>query len=381
MLPSFGDLRVIMAGFESMRLGFDPLVENPCDPWGRSMNYPRIWQKLEFLGLTQTHSNLVGVIFGLIYAAACFLVVRSCRRFSEMCLMMAGFMSPVSILCIERGNIDLLIFTLTTVLSLIVSGASTKKRFFGVALVFFSAFFLKLYPIFCSLVFLRYRLRIQLAILALSLIVVFVYVVFQADELRLIRSATPAATSMSYGLDVIWMQISKTHPAAGPWAKVLSIGVYIGCLMLIPVAAIQTGKKRGSLRPVTHLELASFRIAAGVYLGTFALGNNYDYRLIFVIPAIGLLMRCAQFSAGPDSSSMERTVASLVLMSLMLSVWHLVILQHLARYLGPLGFHIAFVIDGVANWLMVAGFCWYLGATWYCSELEIQSGNVSVSGP
>ena len=44
MLPLFADMRVITAGSECIRLGYDVLVENPCDPWNREMNYPRIWE-------------------------------------------------------------------------------------------------------------------------------------------------------------------------------------------------------------------------------------------------------------------------------------------------------------------------------------------------
>jgi hypothetical protein len=41
--PCFADLRVITSGLDCIRKGQDPLISNPCDPWGRQMNYPRIW--------------------------------------------------------------------------------------------------------------------------------------------------------------------------------------------------------------------------------------------------------------------------------------------------------------------------------------------------
>jgi hypothetical protein len=43
MIPTFGDARVITSGWECTRLGYDVLQDNPCDPFGRAMNYPRIW--------------------------------------------------------------------------------------------------------------------------------------------------------------------------------------------------------------------------------------------------------------------------------------------------------------------------------------------------
>jgi hypothetical protein len=44
--PYFADLRTITGGAESHELGYDPLLNNPRDPWERTMNYPRIWQCL-----------------------------------------------------------------------------------------------------------------------------------------------------------------------------------------------------------------------------------------------------------------------------------------------------------------------------------------------
>src|SRR5262245_12606830 len=50
----FFDARNLTAAWECQRLGYDPLYESPCDPWGRPVNYPRVWLLLGVLGLGQS---------------------------------------------------------------------------------------------------------------------------------------------------------------------------------------------------------------------------------------------------------------------------------------------------------------------------------------
>ena len=66
MYPYFADLRTITGGAESWALGYDPLVNNPGDPWGRLMNYPRVWQMLFRAGIDQTDTVYFGVAFFLL---------------------------------------------------------------------------------------------------------------------------------------------------------------------------------------------------------------------------------------------------------------------------------------------------------------------------
>jgi len=40
MSPPFADIRSILAGVEAQRLGYDPIYQNPLDPFGRIKAYP-----------------------------------------------------------------------------------------------------------------------------------------------------------------------------------------------------------------------------------------------------------------------------------------------------------------------------------------------------
>ncbi|MDA0348673.1 MAG: hypothetical protein O3C43_19480 [Verrucomicrobia bacterium] len=59
---SFSDLRVITAGAESRREGLDPMVDNAKDPWKRQLNYPRVWQQIVHLGISQNHTVPIALV-------------------------------------------------------------------------------------------------------------------------------------------------------------------------------------------------------------------------------------------------------------------------------------------------------------------------------
>jgi hypothetical protein len=75
-LPFFADMRVITAGAECVRLGYDVLIENPCDPWQRQMNYPRVWSIPASWGLNQSHTVILGLLCGSLFFILTFTLQR-----------------------------------------------------------------------------------------------------------------------------------------------------------------------------------------------------------------------------------------------------------------------------------------------------------------
>ena len=70
----FADILTVLTGAECLRAGHDPLVSNPCDPWGRTLNYPRVWLWLGTL-VRPPQAWLVGLATALVFFAAVFRVV------------------------------------------------------------------------------------------------------------------------------------------------------------------------------------------------------------------------------------------------------------------------------------------------------------------
>jgi hypothetical protein len=73
----FFDARNLTAAWECQRLGYDPMYENPCDPWGRPLMYLRPWLLLGALGLNQSHTfGLAAVLIAVMFLSFSLLVGR-----------------------------------------------------------------------------------------------------------------------------------------------------------------------------------------------------------------------------------------------------------------------------------------------------------------
>lgn len=111
LTPHFTDLRTITGGAASFAQGLDPMVNNPGDPWGRRMNYPRIWQSLYLFGVNQDHTTYLGIIFICLFLVGIILILPN-TNYTTLLFVMLAVLSPATLLGIERGNIDLLMFFL-----------------------------------------------------------------------------------------------------------------------------------------------------------------------------------------------------------------------------------------------------------------------------
>jgi len=111
MSPAFADLRVITHGADAVAMGMDPLINNPGDPWGRPLNYPRIWQSLYSIGINKSHTVGLGVGIILCFLAGVVMVLPNVSN-KTIALVIGALVSPAILLGVERGNIDLFIFFL-----------------------------------------------------------------------------------------------------------------------------------------------------------------------------------------------------------------------------------------------------------------------------
>jgi hypothetical protein len=104
--------------------------------------------------------------------------------------------------------------------------------------------------------------------------------------------------------------------------------------------------------------LAAFRMGASVYVGTFLLGNNWDYRLAFLVLVVPQLMQW--IGAG---SKRLRTATYISMTALLLSCWHFLLYKiPFYPFFGSAHeFWIAF--DEVANWVLFASLAFLLFAS------------------
>ena len=160
-----------------------------------------------------------------------------------------------------------------------------------------------------------------------------------------IFSTTQKGYDLSYGLKVAIDYLGYKFEYK---SSVFSLLPYALAFLLL-VAAIYFGlKQRGQLVDIDLRHLRAFWASAGVYVGTFLLGNSWDYRFMFTLLAVPALAEWIQ-QKGRGSI----TIARMTTIVLLLSCWYLV----LQKWFGSTetAYNVVFAIDELANWILFFG--------------------------
>lgn len=302
----FLDSQVIAAGASSWRDGHDPLTYNPHDIGRRPMNYPRVWQGLFALGFKQEHAEAMGWTLAGLLLVGVWLALPP-MGWAEAGITGCAVFSPAVLLGVERGNTDLAVF-------FVVAVALTVPRTAWNAAWVAAAFALKLFPLAAAAV-LCGRSRRE-AYLGWGLMGAFavLYVAANIEDLRLINAATPRDTWLSYGLNVWPWRLARASALAGAIAQVaawLAVGIILWSALrarMGRIGADETDEGEGEA-------MDAFRVGAACYAGTFLLGNNFIYRLVFLVLAVPQLWRWARVPGA------HRLLALLGLVSALGSLW------------------------------------------------------------
>ena len=348
--PHFADLRTITHGAESYAKGFDPMVENPEDPWQRPLNYPRVWQVLYSFGINKSHTTIFGIIVVISFFLGVCLILPNCDN-KTLLLTFAAVLSPASLLGVERGNIDLLVFFFAA-----LSVAAIKRSGLLASICVLIGFALKLFPVLGLSILLREQKSKFLSYAFMAAVFVAIYVLLNYSDIVLVMEGTPQSTYLSYGLNVFWMHLTKSNITLGSYVKIFCYSA----MVIIPLwfYYLIFYRKKTPLHTSFSTEyLDAFRVGATIYMGTFVIGNNWDYRLVFLIFTIPQMYIWIEAHAGRIS-----IVSKLTMLAVFLSLWHLLMLK-IFEYI-PYGGIVAYVLDEAANWMVLFGllflFLWSL---------------------
>ena len=347
-LPTaFYDTFALGRASETFALGGDPLIITPAIPNQIPINYPALnWQIFHLLGIDSSHTFGVAISFILLFLSGVCLILPDIKN-GTLALVLLALASPATLLCIERGNTDLLLFFLVA-LSLV---AMRKTPFVSVAITGLG-FLLKLFPVFSYAVLIRLapkRFIRYFLFLGLSL---SLYAVATASDLTKILSNTPQGINGSYGFKVLSMGVASVAPEFGTIARTIS---YLLLLLVIAFATTALLKNEVSDMDLGNtLNGDAFRAGASIYTGTFLLGTNFDYKLIFLIFTIPQLV-C--WSQKPSTRKATLALTTLVLLFVSLFYWGLMI--RVAPYL-PIGKHLVFLFDEICNWCLFALLAYFL---------------------
>lgn len=339
----FIDARQIGVAAESYAKGYDPMKENLFDSEGyKGLNYPRIWHVLFHTGIDRTHTNLLGTIFAILFfiGVGLFWFYRKYDSLTYLVLSLV-VLSPPVMLGIERGNVEVVIFFVLAVALFLYYYSNILGMLF-----FLFAAILKLYPVFAFLALLKDQKRKCLTLLIPACTMFIVYVLFSLDDLKQIAAIQPMNSKSSYGLNVFWMGL--THPRlmnlqiADNVIMIFKTFSYTALIFIFAGAWICSVKYYTESNYNHGKYLDSFRAGAGIYIGCFLLGNNYDYRLIFLIFTIPQLVTWLR-----DNKKDISFVPLLTIIAMLFSLWSYFIA---ARFLGQ---KLTFLLEEFTNWIML----------------------------
>ncbi len=312
--PSFLDMRSVTSAWECARRGIAVLPVNPCDPLDRPANYPTVWLLPSHIGLGQSSTVPLAIATAAVFLVAALAVVPRRAGLLEGVVYGLALCSPSVMLGIERGNVDLLMFALVVLAVLLLrrDGAAAIAS----PLILLFAAILKLFPILAAPVLARLSSRRALLALAGVGVVFGVYALATLDTIREIRRVVPQSSAYSYGIKPFGVWASNLLGAYGldispTFCDVLAAGVIVaGAVFLWGRLRRRSESPQGNREAQRDLDF--FVSGSAVYVATFCLFQNFEYRMVFLLLAVPQLCRWARA---------RRATAIVGLSLLLLALW------------------------------------------------------------
>ena len=340
----FHDSRQFAWAAEAYDQGYDPLIENPVNPQGHQLNYPRIWHLLFALGINESHTNIFGSIVVILFFIGLGIFWFSNKFDNPTYLILSIIiLSPAVMLGIERSNIELILFFLLS-LALTINYYSTIPALF----VFLFASILKIYPVF-GFFYLLQENRRRFWILILSASGIFIlYAILSLNDFLQVYKTTPQLVGSSFGINVWWRGLGHRRflnlPISETLALTLKVLSYIvTSLILTSTLYFSMRRKDGGRLYSQGRYLDAFRVGAGIYIGCFLLMNTHDYRLIFLIFTVPQITAWIRIKEKGISLVPQITLAAMVF-----SLWSFFVMRFAGRKL-------TFLMEEFSNWIMLAG--------------------------
>lgn len=343
----FLDMQGRLAAFEGYRAGLDIYSQpNPFDPMGRPNVKPSWPLHLSFLGLGVKHLIIAGSVVVIGVWALVLSLIRP-RRWLEVPILLAICLSPAIMLGLERANDDLVYLLLLALIPIALKWKS-GMRIWLVWLIIFLLAPAKFYPgaAFAVLLLEIKSWRLIAGMMALGALFLSGYLYVSWQELQLLSETVPRPHKyMTHGLASI--QINTGLPDVFYYIFLL----VIVCSGLLPLAA----KKWPTIDVSLQLK-RWFILGASVWSFCYCVNTNFDYRLIFYLPMLPLLLHLSRQESG---MSPWRKFATYWLLLLMTAMWVEMMLMHYLR--SPEGiWSMEYVLVGSVaknTLLLVSAFC------------------------
>ena len=320
---SFSDWHAVVAASDCADLGYNVYRQNPCDVSRLIHEYGAIWLKLGRLGLTRENYWGIGLSISTSFLVSAALVLRP-KTVGQFALCLAAVCSPAVMLGVERANVDLLIFTLLLPMTLLLCRNERSARTLAMALLFLLTV-LKLYPAVAaaSVFWTSASRRSIFATIGLFVLTVATWVVLDRDNLALVLRVfeRPNVLLPAFGSRLLFDAFRSLHL----WRLTFLSSIWAGTIAFILVllvswhCAYRMPRHQPSNTAEWRTEYVRFAAGTAIFVFAFAVTTNYDYRYVFVLFSIPLLLRYLEHTL--QSRSWERGIAATALGVMVVALW------------------------------------------------------------
>jgi len=235
--------------------------------------YPKIWL---------TISKTLGKYFlDLIYLFIIIYVFAVLKFLKErLWLYFAFILSPTSILVVQRGNNELVIFSLIFLFGIMINSIKFRKLSFIPLLLTIK---LKLFPIFLVIIYFLKKLILKNFYQPLIIIVICL---FSINEFFIINKIyNKSNVTLAYSADTIFAIINYYFKINYLNIKLIS---FLALLLLI---TLSFSKKKTFVNNDKLNNKIFFLTGALILVPSFFLSNTYDYKFIFIIFCIPHILK------------------------------------------------------------------------------------------
>jgi hypothetical protein len=359
---SFLDFRLIPGSAESFANGYEPSVENPFDPGQRIFNYPAFWRLFFYTGIEEDDTVWISITMIVLFFISVFIFPEKLSILGAIGMLLVLF-SPASMLLYNRGNVDLIVFFICAMAVL----ATSYSAYVATGLILIAAV-MKLFPILGLCILLKESKKKFLWLSVTSVLVLLIYMIATWRSVQASWNLTMRGNGLSYGTAVFVDRYSESITrvlsrwlASRPIDLLLHDAPLAIAVLLLIAAFVLAFRNKESAETYTERNFAAFRMGASIYVGTFLLGNNWDYRLAFLVILVPQLVEWMR-----SSEKNYRVAAWLSMALILLSCWHLRIAEiPLSSIFNSERDSKKFwiILDEVFNWMLFISLAYLLFAS------------------
>lgn len=363
--PVFRDFLLIPGSAESFRNGFEPTIENPYDVGQRNFNYPAFWRLFFYTNISADDTVWIVLLLLILYFISAMLFPQKVTVPGAVLMLLVLF-SPASMLLYERGNADLFVFFICAMIVL----ASGHSANWTAALIIFGAI-VKMFPLLGVSVLLKEPKQRFWRLAVACVLFMLVYGLLTIRSQDAAWNTTMRGDGISYGSFVLITRLGDYLRELLPGflsVRGWEVAFEALALVLILSAGVLAVRDPHALTASHERNLAAYRMGASIYVGTFLLGNNWDYRLAFLVFAVPQLADWLRLK-----NRKQQVIVIVTVIAVLLSSWHFMLMFDLPFIPLKDPVNRIFIIDEIINWLLVPGFTYLLAASfpdWLRQDLQ-----------